>query len=195
AEDPGATMVRASEGAGTVLAQVRTDGTNGYPAQDLTLRSRNPATGALTSTTLPIAANSSAKEIAAALNSQPGVQANAYTDLTVVPAGAAGMALVINGESLSLDAGVVPTADDFAALINQNGALKDAGIYAVSDGVSIRLRSATGEDVNVGVAGAGSATVRSPNDAAGAALAAGDTATVGGYLDVRLADGQTLSAN
>lgn len=194
--DPGETMVRAG-GDGSAIGRVNLGTNNGYGSQVITLTRRDPATGVVSSTTLPATApNASARQIADMLNQQPGVSANAYTDMRISGIASSGMTLSINGEELTVPEGKSYEPDALAEVINNNGRLKDMGIYAVSDGVSLRLRSSTGDDITVEVAGTGTVQVSNPSmSEAPIAVAAGGSATVGGFLDVTLADGVSLSAD
>ena len=200
--DPGQTQVSME---GTSVAQIPAPAasvtTNGYPAQTLTLQNRDPETGIVTTQpALNIAANSSARDIAAALTQRQGVTAYAYTlaSLTgfVDDGSAPAPALSINGRSLTLPAGSTFGPDDYVDLINNDSVLQDQGILAQSDGTTLTIRSTQGYDLRISLSGSGgdSVSVSTPND--GPVVVSGGTeTTVGGFVDVVLDDGVTLTAN
>ncbi|WP_431686165.1 flagellar hook-associated protein FlgK [Hahella sp. NBU794] len=175
---------------------------NGYGAQTVTLRNRDPETGIVTTQSpLNIAANASAEEIASALNSRNGVSALAYTEVElsnfVDDGGGVAPGLTINGEVLTLPSGGSFTPDDYVDLINNNSNLQDAGIVAWSDGGTLTVRALTGKDITVEVTGdaTDSVDIATANDTVATTIAGGSGTSVGGFVDVQLDDGVRLNAD
>jgi flagellar hook-associated protein 1 FlgK len=209
-DEPGANMVVAA-GADTLLvpAPVAAPGpyVNGYGAQTLNFLNRDPDTGVVTSQTVSIAANSSAKDIATAVSAVSGANANAYTlvrlDNFVDDGDPTPLGLTINGEVLTVTAPDVFGPDTLAELINDNATLQDLDIVAVSDGVSLTLRATTGADIEVVVTGVGDSIDVSKLDPYSAGLpvlatqtvGAGQGVSVGGAIDVTLSEGASFTAN
>lgn len=203
--DPGATLVTTLGTALTTLG-VGT-ATNGYLAQTMTVNQRDPLTGLVTSTPVVTANDDSAESIAAQLNAIPGAKANAYTQVKLsnfVDAGPTIATLTINGENFNLAPPVSSFPPVLADAINNNGVLKAAGIFAVTDGTSVTLHATSGKDITVDVVGdAGDGfTLDKVNPytggvAATQAMAVGGvtTTTVGGVLDINLANGVSVTAN
>jgi len=209
-EDPGETRVMAAgSDTATIPAPAPSAGPllNGYGAQNLTFLARDTTTGVVTSQTLGIVANSSAKDIATSIASVQGVQANAYTyarlsnfvdDGDPTPLG-----VEINGEALTVAASTTFGPDALADLINTNTNLQTLNIYAVSDGVQLDIRSSTGEDIQVVVTGVGDSVDVSkidPYSTGSPVLStqtvnAGQGVAVAGAIDVTLADGLSFTSS
>jgi len=207
-EDPGQTLVSAAgpdtltipaPGAGPFL--------NGYGAQNLNFLTRDTETGIVSSQTVNIAANSSAATIAASLQSVPGVEVSAYTqvrlDNFVDDGDPTPLGVTINGEVLTVSAPDVFGPDTLADLINSNTTLQSQNIVATSDGVGLNLRSFTGENIEVEVTGVGDSIDVSKLDPyspgtpvlSTQTVNAGQGVAVGGALDVRMADGISFTAD
>lgn len=181
---------------------------NGFGAQNLTILNRDTETGVVSSQVLGITANSSAKEIADSLQAVQGIQANAYTqvrlDNFVDAANGTDLGFVINGETITIPAGSISTQDDLASLINENTTLQDLDIYAVSDGNDVEIHASNGIDIVVSVTGAAGDSVNVSavdpyNPGAFSAdtetVIAGNGVSVGGAVDVTLADGISFTSD
>jgi len=206
--DPGQTEVSM---AGTALNQVGpvvasgAPDNNGYLGQTVTISARDPNTGQVTQQSLAIPAGQSAQATAAQLGTVNGVSATAYTEVKLsnfVDNGDASVpSLTINGQTLNFTPPATFSADGFVDAVNNNSALQSQGITAVSDGNSLTLKSTTGADITVGVGGGGdSVDVQKLNPYGGASPAAtavgsGNKETIGGYVDVTMKNGVSLSAN
>ncbi|RMF17806.1 MAG: flagellar hook-associated protein FlgK [Gammaproteobacteria bacterium] len=200
--DPGQTQISA-EGTdvGTIPAPAAAVPNNGYSGQTLTIQNRDPDTGIVTTQApLTINANESAKNIATLLTQRQGVKAFAYTLVTLTnfvdDAAGASPGLSINGRTLTLPAGGTFGPDDYVDLINNDSVLQDQGIIAKSDGTTLTIRSTTGEDIRVTVSGSAGDSVDIQTPTAGpATVSGGNETTVGGFVDVLLDDGVTLTAS
>jgi flagellar hook-associated protein 1 FlgK len=206
--DPGELKVSAT---GVDTAQVPVPGVgpfvNGYGAQNLSILSRDGETGVVSSQTLAIAANSSAETIANNLQSIAGIQATAYTQVRlenfVDNGDASPLELTINGETLTLPATTAASPDQLVDLINNNTALQNMKIFAVSNGTQLEIYASTGKDIQIEVGGTGDSVDVSTIDpyAPGAPAQSTQTVTsgtgvaVGGSIDLTLADGITLTAD
>lgn len=198
--DPGQTVVSAN---GSDISQMPVPTgpavfNNGYQAQDLTIFSRNPDTGVVTSQLVQVLANDSAATIAAKLSAVQGVTANGYSQSTVRNIDAAD-AITLNGEALTVTAPAVYSPDELETVINNNANLQQLGIYAVSDGTNLTIKSSLGVDLEFDVT-AGSIDLDKVNPYSNAVVAtqtvnAGFGVAVGGFLDVTMDDGVTLFAN
>ncbi len=201
------------------IGQVVLGAANGYSADTLQFTTRDPATGLSRIDTLNIAANASAQEIANQLNQLEGVSATAFNQIELAQfagAGAGAYDLYLNGEQLNdpaLGPVIGPDAlpgnnSDYvnflAERINNNGNLQQQGIYAIvseSGGApSLKVFSTSGVDLNVQLTGGAADTLVVSNGESGANLsqqtvAGGGEVTVGGSLDVTLADGITMVSN
>ncbi len=152
--------------------------TNGYPAEMITI-SRPPVVpgGKPVAVNLFTSQNTSAKELANLLSSQPGVEANAFNYVEVSDlqlTGTAPLQISLNGENLlgysvdsvtgeaALSSAVPNPATDpdgfydyVAARINENPNLKKIGIHAVAgeDALTgareLRIYSSEGDDLQV----------------------------------------------
>ncbi|GAA3953804.1 flagellar hook-associated protein FlgK [Allohahella marinimesophila] len=184
---------------------------NGYGAQTISIEGRNPETGAITTfPTVNVPANSTAGNIAAALNGTPGIKASAFTDLQLSnfndggTPGSAALRVTIAGTNgqppYSFEASFAdPVADSPAAIadaINADEGMKSLGIVALSDGTSLSLRSTDGRNIQVGLTGAAadgdSVQLTSAGTAVPQTLNNNEEAVVGGQLDVVLEDGLRL---
>ena len=208
--DPGATMVSA-QGTDTLVipAPAPSAGVlvNGYGAQNLTFLSRDTATGIVTSQTVAVAANSSAETIAGSLTALSGVSANAYTEVSlsnfVDDGDPTALGLEINGEVLTVVAPDVFGPDALADLINANPTLEAQGMFAVSDGTNLNIRSFVGGDIEVVVTGAGDSidvskldpyTIGSPVLST-QTVTSGEGVVVAGMIDVSMRDGVSMTAD
>ena len=187
---------------------------NGYPVEQYTFTTTDPATGVQGSRVVTTTANASAAQTAALLNSLPGVTANAFTsavisDLQIAPADFAAQTvdLKINGESildfsdtLMPDPAASPMAfqDYLATQINNHPDLQALGIRAVSGSnpvsgaAELRLVASSGVDINISLVGGPASSLR-VDDATGnpsvAISGAGEHIAVGGRIDLVLAEG------
>lgn len=200
--DPAATALSAI---GSSVAQIpaasATPTANGYVAQNLTIQVRDPVTGLVSNQpTLSIAADASAGDIAAALNGRNGITAVAYTEVSLdnfVDDGTGTTpTLQINGELVTLPLNGTFSANDLADAINANTALQDLDIVARSDGTTLTIRSLTGQDLRIETIGDVTDSVDiSTANAAAVTLAGGTGTQVGGFIDVRMAEGVRLFAD
>lgn len=199
ATDPLATAVTSSgTDVGTFVIGAIGSTTNGDPGETVTITTTNPNTGAISVQTTTLPANQSAKVNAAQLSTLSGVEATANTQakLTVTDDGAGALAQIsLNGVSLTDPLqGAVPnpvTVDFLRDRINQSGVLKAQGVFAVSDGTSLTVRSVSGEDLTFDMVGGDATDFLTVTEANGIAVAGGDiavgnSATIGGTVDVML---------
>ena len=171
---------------------------NGYQAQNLTVFSRDTDTGVVSSQVVPVLANESAEAIAAKLSAAQGVTANAYSQATIRNIDTTD-ALTLNGEALTVTAPAVYSPDELEIIINANANLQAQGIYAISDGNELTIKSSLGVDLEFEVA-AGSIDIDKvdPYNSAVVAtqtVAAGFGVAVGGFIDVNMDGGVTLFAD
>lgn len=181
--------------------------TNGFGAQNVTLLSRDLDTGVVSTHNVAIAANSSAEDIAHNLQNIQGVQATAYTHVRLENfsdnGDASPLVVEVNGETLTLPANVPASPDALVNLINDNSALQDMNIYAVSSGNALEIHSTSGKDIRIAIGGTGDSVDVSSVDPynAGAlplstqTVTSGNGVSVGGAIDVTLADGVSLTAD
>lgn len=172
---------------------------NGYGAQNLTIFSRDTDTGVVSSQVVSVLANESAEVIAAKLSAAQGVSANAYSQATVRNIDA-GEAFTLNGEALIVTAPAVSSPDELETLINANANLQANGIYAISDGDNLTIKSSQGVDLEFEVtAGLIDIDKVDPYNntviATQINVAAGSGLAVGGFIDVNMDDGVTLFAD
>lgn len=208
--DPGQTVISAAGPDMLVLpAPVASPGPylNGYGAQTLTFLTRDLATGVITSQAINLAADSSASDMAAAIRAVPGVQVTSYTQARLSNftdnGDATPLGIEINGEVLTVTAPDVAGPDTLAELINNNSALQLQNIFAVSDGVTLTVRSTSGADLEIVVTGSGDSVDVSKIDpySPGApvlstqTVASGQGIAVGGALDVTLSEGVSFTAS
>lgn len=208
-EDPGQTLVQflgtdiaGLPGSGFQVTGPQ-PGVNGYGSQTISARQVNPVTGATTSAqSVSIAANSSARDIAAAISSLGGVSASAtsYLELRDLQSNAIGQPLdmAINGVVFA----GVQSLNDLADRINEDQTLQEAGISASSDGDRLQLRSNIGDDLTVQIAGDPTDSVTLLTDAGDSLLINGvgapgeyRGATVGGSVTALLAADVQLSSD
>ena len=171
---------------------------NGYQAQNITIFSRDTDTGVVSSQVVSVLANDSAEAIAAKLSAAQGVTANAYSQATIRNIDAAD-ALTLNGEVLTVTAPAVYSPDELELIINANASLQAAGIYAISDGNNLTIKSSLGVDLEVEVT-AGSVDVDKVDPynntvVATQTVGVGFGVAVGGFIDVNMDDGVTLFAD
>jgi flagellar hook-associated protein 1 FlgK len=202
-EDPGGTTVSS---AGDASERLQQSTVNGYGPETLTIETTDPRSGFIQQQFMPIAANESAASIAARLSALDGVSATASSRLTLSGFTAStngdSMTLSLNGEDLTDTSFVfegesepreVPdplTADYLRDRINADPALAAKGIFAISDGQQLTVRSSQGVDLSF-VLGGGSVNVGDDNVTVSGP---GAEFTVGGRVDVRLASDTTLTS-
>ena len=156
---------------------------NNYSAETFNFSYRNPDTLVLSQLApFTTAANDSAATIAAKLNTNfNGVNASAFTEVQVNTLSATSVTL--NGQVIS-----TPTLSALVTGINNNSTLQTQGIRAQLDGSNVVIRDANGDDVQLQLTG-GSATIQ------GTVFNAGDTATVGGEVQLVLNEGYSLKTS
>ncbi len=196
-DDPGQMYINA---AGTTVAQIPAPGggpfNNGYGAQTFTVNARDPDTGVVTTTAVNLNANESARTMANTLNQIQGVSANAWSEVRIENFTGATMGLTINGEAITVAPPALYDPDNVAAAINANSNLQDLDMVAISDGVSVRVRSTTGYDIVVQVTGGvGDSVDLVTNNAGPTTVNAGQGSAIGGYLDVHLGNGLSVIAS
>jgi len=209
-DDPGELLVTAAGAdASAVPAPIASAGplVNGFGAQNLSVLTRDLDTGVVTSQTVAIAANEEASSIAESLRSVQGIQASAYTQVRIDNFFDDGdinpLELEINGEVLTIPPGSVFGPDALAEEINNNLALQDLNIYAVSDGISLEVYASTGKDIQVVVNGLGDSVDVSKVDPYSAGYPALSTQTVSsgqgvavaGSIDVTLSNGVSFTSS
>lgn len=217
--DPGQTLEAGEAGLLGALG-----GSNGFTsAEDITFTFVDPVTGGITSSApITLSAGMSAKDAAAALSQESGVSVTAFTQSTLTGLNISDPTvaqITLNGTNL-IDPATVPTVnltvlpgsaansaerialnDYLADQINNDSALQLQGLTAISGqdaagNAELRLVSSTGEDLAFSFtdANAGGMTVE---DASGAtqALATTQSVTVGGTIDVVMADGLSMASD
>ncbi|MDP1931189.1 MAG: flagellar basal body rod C-terminal domain-containing protein, partial [Gammaproteobacteria bacterium] len=211
--DPGGTTVSTLGAAAAALQIGHT--TNGYPQETITILTTDPKTGFITEQFLTLNQHQSASETAARLSALTGVTANASSQmlLSEFRSGSGGepLTLSLNGVALT-DPTFVPqgqntaeevpnplTADFLRDRINNNVALKAQGIFAISNGEELTIRSSTGVDLQIAIGGAdGSVAVGEAKVPVAGPAAPGDPDvefTIGGRVDVQLAANAVLTSN
>jgi flagellar hook-associated protein 1 FlgK len=159
--------------------------TNGYSAETFNFTYRDPET--LVVTNLPsytTSANDSAADIAAQLNTNfNGIEASAYTQATVAGAGFTATSVDINGVSIN-----TPTLTALVTGINNDASLQAQGISAELVGSDVLIRDPSGQDLQFTPA-VGNATIQ------GAVVAAGNTVSVGGEIEIIMGEGYTLDTS
>lgn len=197
--------ISTSEGPAVQTANIGAIGLadNGYTGETLTTRQTNLDTGEVTLDTRVIPAGSSAREIAASLNTINGVTAYANTEavFTVDDAGGLPLQVQLNGEDL-LGVGFTgpTTADYLRDQINNNSNLQAAGIVALSDGTNLTIRSLYGDDLDIQVPAtadaADSLDFVSINGFANAAtIDQGQEAIIQGQVDTVIENSGTISSD
>ncbi|MES2664432.1 MAG: flagellar hook-associated protein FlgK [Pseudomonadota bacterium] len=166
--------------------------TNSVASESFRLTNVDPDTGSLTSSTFNSAAGDSAKDIAAVWNAQEGVTASARTKATLSNVNSSTpMIVTLNGQNFS-----VSTATQLAADINSNTALAGLGIKATSDGDTIELLDANGEDLNISITGGASDSVLVTAENGSDVLLTGNDAipeaTISGVVDLVLEEGSSV---
>lgn len=187
-------------GSPTVLSGLGTL-SNGYGAQTISLTQRDPDTGNVVQTqNLALAADSSARSIAAQLATLSGVRASAFTELQITDLVSNGfgddLSIAVNGIAL----GPVSNLNELADAISADPQLQAQGVSAASDGTTLTLTSAVGDDLTVQVAGdlTDSVTLRSGGQAlqVSGVGPSGDyrTVTVGGAVTAILSENLNLAS-
>lgn len=194
---------------------------NGYPSEVLSFTTAESTPGlSPTVVSALTTANASARMTATSLNAIPGVSVSAstYVELsnTVSLSGAAPLQITLQGQNLIPYSGGVPAPgipspslseadfnDYLVEQINSNTSLQTAGIYARAalDSVSgleqVRIYSSFGDDIEVTLSSAAGSLDVGDGSNPEVTLAGGgagvEAVTVGGQIDMRLADGVTLS--
>jgi len=206
--DPGATIITSVGSSVSALpAPVASPGpyTNGYGAQNITVLTRDPSTGAVTTQVVGLSANDSANIIANKLGAVQGIQANAYSQVNLrnfIDNGAgAPLGLTLNGQVLSVAAPAIFGPDELAKAINANSTLQQSGIYATSSGTALSIKSNKGVDLVAEVTGSGdSITADKVSPYTGSVLGtqvitSGSGVAVGGFVDLKIDNGITMTAN
>lgn len=194
---------------------------NGYPSEIYSISQLDPDSGTLTSQVVTTAADASARAIASQLSDVAGVTAIARNEMAVsgFPSltASAPLQITLNGENLVEYDGLVlddsvpdPAADAdqfnryLADRINNNENLSGMGIRAVaatnavSGQFELRVYSTEGDDFNLTLSAGGAETLTvtdylgASQNLVGAGAGNQSTVTVGGTLDVILADGHEL---
>jgi len=133
-----------------------TPAANGFAAETLRIYRRDPDLGSSTlSGTVEITPGMSARAIAAALENVAGVSTAARTEMQISSLRDNGigepLTVAVNGEALVLAPG--SGLNELADAITANASLRDSGITASSDGDTLTLRSARGDDLALHVSG------------------------------------------
>ncbi|MFC3150006.1 flagellar hook-associated protein FlgK [Litoribrevibacter euphylliae] len=198
-DDPGVTII---ETTGANIGQVVAGTTNGYGAENLTFTFTDPDTGAVTvRPTVAIPANATAQDMVNILNQQDGVEATARSTMFlsnfVDDAAGAPLEIVINGETLVISPPDTVNADTVAAQINADANLNLQNIRAYSDGSQVRIESYIGVDLTVTVNGTAGDSVDVTDSSANTltVVGPGNSATIGGTVDVQLADGLQMNSD
>ncbi len=199
--DPGARIVT-SQGNDLGTINTGTVSNNGYPAENLTVRTRDPQTGVISTEPVSYGAGSSAAQIAESLTNASGVQATAYTEARLENFGGSGaqVDITVDGTTVSLNVSGTLNADNLEQAINDNGNFGDLNLSVINDGSRVTLRSSTGQDIGVSITG-GNADLAKPDPYSDGgtlttvALNSGDQATVGGVVDTTLSEGVRLQSN
>ncbi|MDH3644560.1 MAG: hypothetical protein OES38_20810, partial [Gammaproteobacteria bacterium] len=188
-------------GAPTVLSGLGTT-SNGYSAQTINLTERDPLSGnVLQVQSVALAADSSARSVAAQLAALSGVRASASTEVKItdlVSNGfAADLSIAVNGVLV----GAVTSLNELADAISADPGLQAQGIVAKSDGQTLTLSSSLGDDLTLQVAGdlTDSVTLQSSNGDIQVIAGAGPsgdyrTVTVGGTVTATLVENTRLSS-
>jgi flagellar hook-associated protein 1 FlgK len=216
--DPGETRItgdgaRLGLPAGRQSSPLASLANNGYSVEQYTLVTTDPISGAQSNRVVTTTANASAAQTAAMLNNLPGVSANAFTSANItdmqINAGdfAAPTQLKVNDEalldfsdSLMPDPAVSMTAfnDYLAQQVNGNSNLQALGIRAVSGSNAItgapelRLVASSGVDIKISMSGAPGSSIGVSDGMGNPSVAlsgAGEHISVGGRVDVVLAEG------
>lgn len=198
-DDPGLTIV---ESTGANIGQVVAGTTNGYGAENLTFTFIDPDTGSVTvRPTVAIPANATAQDMVNILNQEEGVEATARSTMFlsnfVDDAAGAPLEIVVNGETLVIAAPDAVDPDTVAREINANANLDLQNIRAYSDGSQVRIESYVGADLTVTVNGTAGDSVDVTDSSANTltVVGPGNSATIGGTVDVQLADGLQINSD
>ncbi len=177
--------------------------TNGYAASVFTFSHTNSA-GVTNTQTQSVAANASAFTIAANINANiDGVDARGYNEVTISTLATMNTATVITLNGVAIDDATDAantTVNSIATLINTDASFaalrSSAGLYAVSDGTSLTIRSLNGRDlVFASTAGTGVFNMVGLDGAAATTLVATQTTTFGGRVDLALDKGYTVTSD
>jgi len=185
----------------TAVGVAQNAATNGYAASTFTV-SNYTTSGALSTQSVAITANESAKAIATGLSTLTGVSASGFNQVTIsnlVTAGDSNFQLSLAGSQI--DSGSATTISSIAKTINNSTNFSNIGIYAQVSGTSVTVYATEGHDLEfltsanfattansftaVGISGAGAAAVK--------VSAATTSATFGGTVDVALSEGYAAS--
>ena len=190
-------------------AAADTTGTNGISGEVLTIKDADGST--VTNGAITVAANATAKEIAAQLSAVNGVNATANNQVTLntySSAGAGGITFTINSDTASSNLGGALTgvtaastqAEIFTALqtaINSDSTLTAAGVYATFSGANLIIGNSDGADIGVNLSTGQADTVDVDGMNAGSITitgnsAGGDSVVAVGQFNVSLASGYTI---
>jgi len=198
-DDPGQTTI---ESTGPNIGVVQAGTTNGYGAEALTFTFTDPDTGAVTvRPPVNVPANASAQDVVNLLNQEQGVTATARSTMFlsnfVDDAAGAPLEIVINGETLVIASPDTVNPDTVAREINANSNLQNQNIRAYSDGSQVRIESYVGVDLTVQVNGTAGDSVDVTDTLANTinVVGPGNSATIGGTVDVQLADGLQMNSD
>ena len=193
---------------GNALEEIGTTnpGENGYGAQEVTVRTRDPETGRITTQPpVDLNANQSAREIADKLRNAEGVDASAYTEIRLEEFSGDDVQLTLKvaGAEATLDVNGALDAQSLQQAIDDSSDFSALDLTVVNDGDGINLRSNTGEDIQIDLDGGTGPQLDvvkiNPYDATNNFQAelnpTDDSITVGGVVDPELADGVRLTAN
>jgi flagellar hook-associated protein 1 FlgK len=150
-------------------------GSNGYLAQQISVANTDANGFTQGTQVLNVAADSSARAIAASLSAMTGVSASAKTTVSITGihdnGGGVPLALVINGQRFQ--GADLASLNALADAIGRDSTLVGAGITARSNGTRLELTAATGDNLDLHVSGDAADGI----DLAGPT---GDTLTVNG---------------
>ncbi len=173
---------------------------NGYSVDTLKVTNIS-STGATVTQTYTTTSHETAKAIATGLNGLTGVHARGFNQVTLdtLTTTDATTNFSVNGQVVVAAgggaSGTSVTVDDIANGINANTTLQAAGVYAVSNSSTVTIYALEGDDIAVANAGTavGHFNMTGLNGSA-LAVAAAQTSTAGGRVDVELNQGFTLGS-
>ncbi|MFE8069607.1 flagellar hook-associated protein FlgK [Marinobacteraceae bacterium S3BR75-40.1] len=218
-DDPGQRIATMAGGGATVTTSPEAIGAgpgvpqNGYTAQTISIRNRDPETGITTTQTVNLSPpENSAKSIASKLGVVDGVQATAYTKVRLdtfqnnAPGTFSTLNITVGGNTAEARTiAVTPTgdfsADELEKALRADPNFESLGLEISNDGNGLNLLSATGEDISIGLTGGGgdqlNVTKINPygTNPASQTLNDDEEITLGGVVDLKLADGVSMSAD
>ncbi|HEX4975089.1 MAG TPA: flagellar hook-associated protein FlgK [Pseudomonadales bacterium] len=173
----------AAQSTGAAVGVAVAGTSSNYPAETFNFSYRDPKTLVLTQLApFSTAVGDSAATVANKLNTQfNGIQASAFTEAKI--SNLSTTSIDINGQTIS-----TPTMSALVTGINNNATLKAQGLSAQLSGNQVIIRDANGDDVQFQLTGGG-ATLQGSN------FVAGDTATVGGSVQINMNEGYSLKTS